>query len=80
MIVLTSSSLEDQVRISEIAHSNKISFIVAETRGLFGQIFNDFGEDFKVIDTNGEEPISCMIASISQVILNFNIPSDCSKS
>jgi len=40
--------------------------IIADTRGLYAQIFNDFGEKFVVYDVNGEEPISAMIASITQ--------------
>ena len=28
-------------------------------------IFNDFGNDFEVVDDNGEEPLSAMVASIT---------------
>lgn len=34
---------------------------------LFSQIFCDFGESFSVVDTNGEEPISNMISSVTKV-------------
>lgn len=33
--------------------------------GLFGRVFNDFGEGFEVLDKNGEELQDCMIKSIS---------------
>lgn len=33
----------------------------------FSQIFCDFGENFTVVDTNGEQPISNMISSVSKV-------------
>jgi hypothetical protein len=33
----------------------------------YRQIFCDFGEDFIVSDTNGEQPISNMIASVTKV-------------
>ena len=33
----------------------------------FSQIFCDFGESFTVVDTNGEQPISNMISSVSKV-------------
>jgi len=66
VIVLTASSLEEQLHISQLAHQNNQIFIVAETRGVFGQIFTDFGENFQVIDTNGEQPVTCMIASITK--------------
>lgn len=66
VIVLTESTLDEQLRVSEITHPNKIALIVADTRGVFSQVFCDFGEDFTVIDTNGENPISVMVAGISK--------------
>ncbi|CAH1783923.1 unnamed protein product [Owenia fusiformis] len=66
VVVLTNSSLDDQIRIGEVCHSNDVAFIVADTRGLFGQIFCDFGKAFNVIDTNGEQPISNMISAIAK--------------
>ncbi|XP_069689178.1 ubiquitin-like modifier-activating enzyme 1 [Periplaneta americana] len=65
VVVLTSNTLEEQLRIAEVTHENEIALIVADTRGLFAQIFCDFGNNFTVIDTTGESPISAMIASIS---------------
>mgnify|MGYP002631617559 CR=1 FL=1 len=41
-------------------------FIMTDTFGLFGSVFCDFGDEFVVVDTNGEEPMSAMIASITQ--------------
>ncbi|KAF6030276.1 UBA1 [Bugula neritina] len=66
VVVLTNSSLDQQIEISEYCHSHDIKFIVAETYGLFGHIFCDFGDKFTVSDTNGENPLSVMIASISK--------------
>lgn len=66
VIVLTGSSLEEQKRISSLAHANNIALIVASTKGLFAQVFCDFGEKFTVIDPTGENPVSAMIASISK--------------
>ncbi|XP_044736104.1 ubiquitin-like modifier-activating enzyme 1 isoform X1 [Chrysoperla carnea] len=65
VVVLTASTLDEQLRINEITHANEIAFIVAQTAGLYGQVFCDFGPNFKVVDTNGEPPISAMVASIS---------------
>lgn len=65
VVVLTASSLSEQLRISEITHANNIALIVADTRGLFAQVFCDFGESFTVVDTNGEPTVSAMIADIS---------------
>ena len=45
---------------------NNIPLIVANTPGLYAQVFNDFGTKFVVSDATGEEPISAMIANITQ--------------
>ncbi|EFA76257.1 ubiquitin activating enzyme E1 [Heterostelium album PN500] len=66
VVVLANQSLSTQLRINEICHRNKIKFIASETRGVFGSIFNDFGEGFQVVDTNGENPASYMVSAVSQ--------------
>lgn len=66
VVVLTSSPLDEQLRVGAFCHSNNIKFIVADTRGLCGQLFCDFGESFEVIDTNGDPPVSAMISYISK--------------
>ena len=66
VVVLTNSSLEEQLRVAEIVRSFGNALIVAQTRGLFAQIFCDFGFDFTVIDTTGENPVSAMIAGVSK--------------
>lgn len=66
VVVLTNSSLEEQLRIGEFCHSKCIRFIVADTKGLFGEIFCDFGEGFKIFDTNGEQVQSIMVSAITK--------------
>ncbi|XP_071438940.1 ubiquitin-like modifier-activating enzyme 1 isoform X2 [Hetaerina americana] len=66
VVVLTASTLDEQLRISELTHSTGIALVIADTKGLYGQIFCDFGEEFRVVDQTGENPVSAMIASISQ--------------
>lgn len=66
VVVLTDSSLDDQKRFGDFCHSNSIKFIVADTRGLCGQLFCDFGEAFEVLDQDGEAPESALIQNISQ--------------
>ncbi|XP_065295420.1 ubiquitin-like modifier-activating enzyme 1 [Dermacentor albipictus] len=66
VVVLTDTPFEEQLSISAFTHANDIALIVADTRGLCGQIFCDFGARFRVLDTNGERPISVMLASISK--------------
>ncbi|XP_077517867.1 ubiquitin-like modifier-activating enzyme 1 [Amblyomma americanum] len=66
VLVLTETPLEFQEDLAEFAHNNNIAVVVADTRGLAGQIFCDFGDNFRVLDTNGEPPQSAMIASITK--------------
>uniref|UniRef100_A0A8C9ZSX2 E1 ubiquitin-activating enzyme n=1 Tax=Sander lucioperca TaxID=283035 RepID=A0A8C9ZSX2_SANLU len=66
VVVLTDSSLDDQKCFGELCHSNGIKFIVADTKGLCGQLFCDFGEEFEVLDQDGEMPASAMIQSVSK--------------
>eukprot|EP00064_Thunnus_orientalis_P000855 superscaffoldBa00000050_g856 len=66
VVVLTDSSLDDQKRFGDFCHSQGIKFIVADTKGLCGQLFCDFGDQFEVLDTDGEMPVSAMIQDISK--------------
>ncbi|KAI9323377.1 ubiquitin-activating emzyme E1 [Dichotomocladium elegans] len=65
VVVATELPLSKQLEVSEICHANNIHFISTEVRGLFGRIFNDFGSKFEVIDATGEEPLTGMIAAVS---------------
>uniref|UniRef100_A0A8C5MVR8 E1 ubiquitin-activating enzyme n=1 Tax=Leptobrachium leishanense TaxID=445787 RepID=A0A8C5MVR8_9ANUR len=66
LVILTASPLDEQLRVGEFCHNSQIKFIIADTRGLFGQLFCDFGEELAVLDTNGEQPLSAMISMITK--------------
>jgi len=66
VIVLTDSTLEEQLRIGDFTHKNGKCLIVADTRGLFAQVFCDFGDRFTVFDDNGEQPLSVMVSAITK--------------
>ncbi|XP_032405028.1 LOW QUALITY PROTEIN: ubiquitin-like modifier-activating enzyme 1 [Xiphophorus hellerii] len=66
VVVLTDSSLDDQKRFGEFCHKHGIKLIVADTKGLCGQLFCDFGEQFEVLDRDGEMPASLMIDRITK--------------
>ncbi|CAF4907747.1 unnamed protein product, partial [Rotaria sp. Silwood2] len=67
VFILTDANLDDQIKIGDYCHEHGIKFINANTKGLFGQIFCDFGRDFEVLDTNGEDPAIELVAEISRV-------------
>nr|CAB3267419.1 ubiquitin-like modifier-activating enzyme 1 [Phallusia mammillata] len=66
VIVLTNSTLDEQLRIGDFTHKNNKCLVVADTKGLFAQIFCDFGEKFTVFDVNGEQPQSVMVSAITK--------------
>lgn len=65
-VVLTGVPLHDQIVIGDYCHSKGIYFITADTFGLFGNIFCDFGDKFVCIDETGESPLSGIIAGVDE--------------
>lgn len=66
VVVITGNDEAEHKRIADITRQHNIALIIALTRGLFGQIFCDFGPEFTVNDVNGANPLSAMIAGISK--------------
>ncbi|KAJ9613057.1 E1 ubiquitin-activating protein [Cladophialophora chaetospira] len=66
VVVLTTTSLKDQLAVSDYCHQNGIYLVIADTFGLFGYVFTDFGKDFTVGDVTGENPISGIVADIDE--------------
>ncbi|KAG9238513.1 putative ubiquitin-activating enzyme E1 1 [Amylocarpus encephaloides] len=66
VVVLTNTPLKDQIIVGDYLHSKGIYLVVADTFGLFGNIFCDFGKNFTVLDPTGEEPISGIVADIDE--------------
>ena len=52
--------------IADHCHGRGIVVIVADTRGVFGTVFCDFGPSFVVSDASGEQAASAMIAGITK--------------
>lgn len=52
--------------INEECRSKKVGFLLAETMGVAGYVFSDFGEKFLVNDLDGESPKQCIVRDISQ--------------
>lgn len=44
-----------------------LQFISADVHGIWSQLFCDFGDEFEVLDTTGEEPKEIFISNITQV-------------
>ncbi|KAJ5165924.1 Ubiquitin-activating enzyme [Penicillium capsulatum] len=65
-VVLTLTPLKEQLAIADFCHKHGIYVTITDTFGLFGYIFNDFGKNFTVGDPTGEEPVSGIVADISE--------------
>ncbi|XP_047330703.1 ubiquitin-activating enzyme E1 1-like [Impatiens glandulifera] len=67
VVIFTDISLEKAIEFDDFCHSHQppIAFIKTEVRGLFGSVFCDFGPGFTVLDVDGEEPHTGIVASIS---------------
>ncbi|KAJ7068023.1 ubiquitin activating enzyme [Mycena amicta] len=65
-VVLCNAPWSKQFEINAWTHENGVFFIAAETRGLFGSVFNDFGPKFLCVDPTGEQPLTGMIVSVEQ--------------
>ena len=68
VVVCLDCPLEKAKRLDKFCHEHQppIAFIRADTRGLFAQVFCDFGPNFVVSDVDGEQPQVGIVASISQ--------------
>ncbi|NXJ13846.1 UBA7 enzyme, partial [Odontophorus gujanensis] len=66
VVVLTESPLEEQLHIGDICHAKGICFIVADAKGLAGQLFCDFGEHFVVHDPVEGDLLCATVQHISQ--------------
>ncbi|KAF2102838.1 ubiquitin-activating enzyme E1 [Rhizodiscina lignyota] len=64
VVVLTDTPLKTQVAIADYCHNNGIYVVIADTFGLFGCIFTDFGKNFTVGDPTGENPNTGIVAGI----------------
>ncbi|KAI9690628.1 MAG: SPS-sensor component ptr3 [Bogoriella megaspora] len=64
VVVLTDTPLKDQITIADFCHQNGIYVVIADTYGLFGTVFADFGKNFTCGDPNGENPVSGIVAGI----------------
>lgn len=66
VVVLTETTMKDQLLISDFCHDNDIYVIVTDVFGLFGTIFTDFGKNFTCGDPTGENPLSGIVAGIDE--------------
>ncbi|CAO2820146.1 unnamed protein product [Amaranthus hypochondriacus] len=67
VVVFTNINLDKAVEYDEYCHNHQppIAFIKSEVCGLFGSVFCDFGPKFTVVDVDGQDPHTGIVAFIS---------------
>ncbi|XP_038615051.1 ubiquitin-like modifier-activating enzyme 6 [Tachyglossus aculeatus] len=67
-VVLTEMRLSLQKKINDFCHAQQppIKFISADVHGIWSRLFCDFGDEFEVLDSTGEEPKEIFISNITQ--------------
>jgi hypothetical protein len=58
--------------VNDYCHSKDIAFIAADAKGLFTWTFCDFGKEFEVFDTTGEENKEVLVGDITSVIYLYH--------
>jgi ubiquitin-activating enzyme E1 len=66
VIVAADFEVERASRLNDLARDLRAKFVSACTRGVFGSVFCDFGDDFTVLDRDGEQPRSAPIKKVKQ--------------
>ena len=65
MIIITESDNQTLNIVNQFCNKRNIKFIAADCIGAFSRVFNDFGDNFEVLDKNGEDLLDVVITNIS---------------
>jgi len=63
-LVLVDQSMDTMQPLADTAHMAGVCVIVASVKGVCGSVFCDFGTSFLVTDSDGEAPMSSLLASV----------------
>lgn len=66
VVVAADMLFSDAEALDATCQASGIKFIYTSSKGVFASVFVSLGQNFVVHDTNGEEPLSCMISAVSQ--------------
>lgn len=65
VIILTEADYATAIALDNYCRSKGKKFIFTQLAGVFGRVFNDFGNNFEVLDKNGEELLDTIIRTVS---------------
>ncbi|CAK71945.1 unnamed protein product (macronuclear) [Paramecium tetraurelia] len=52
-------------KLSTLCRQHKVKLIISSVDGVFGRVFNDFGQSFIVEDKNGEQTVDYIVKSVT---------------
>lgn len=64
VVVICDSTIQQQVSVNELFRQYGTKYIFANTHGLFGNVFCDFGDEFIVHDSDGETPTTGILTHV----------------
>lgn len=64
VVVICDSTIAEQIACNELFRQYGTKYIFANTLGLFGNVFCDFGDEFIVSDPDGETPVFGILTNI----------------
>lgn len=71
LVIINNCTFEDALSLNRICHKLSIPFIMSGAFGLVGYVFNDFGDQFTILDTDGETYENLIIKSVNENIITF---------
>ncbi|KAG5501223.1 hypothetical protein JIQ42_06223 [Leishmania sp. Namibia] len=65
VVIYTNAYTSTLVAANDVARENQVKFISCESRGVCGCIFVDGGESLDIVDTDGEDTVTCVVTALS---------------
>lgn len=66
VVVFVDQATTKLVAHNEWARANNVKFVSCENRGISGCVFVDGGDDFTILDKNGEETVSLIVTGVTE--------------
>ncbi|XQJ27115.1 ubiquitin-activating enzyme E1, putative [Leishmania guyanensis] len=65
VVIYTNAYTSTLTVANDVARENKVRFISCESRGVCGCIFVDGGESLDIVDSDGEDTVTCVVTALS---------------
>lgn len=65
VVVFADHHTNHLIDLNEVSRRHGVKFIVAESRGVFGSVFCDFGSEFEINDKDGEQTVNNVVINVT---------------